>query len=79
MEDIMEEAQLSKRERAAKLIRWLLAKTVENGCTESEAMNAAAKANELMTQYALSIEDTQEVKDEVYAQADWQSAAAEPA
>ncbi len=37
----------------------LLAKTVEAGCTEAEAMTAAEKAGELMDHYCLSISDIQ--------------------
>lgn len=56
----------SKRERARALIRTLLAKTVSNGCTEEEALAASAKANELLLQYDLSIEDVQEIRDDTY-------------
>lgn len=38
-------------------IRALLAKTVANGCSESEAMAAAAKAGELMDRYGLTYSD----------------------
>jgi hypothetical protein len=41
------------RRAAAARIRALLAKTVENGCTEEEAMAAAAKAGELMDRYGI--------------------------
>ena len=57
---------LSKQERAKRLIRDLLAKTVENGATEAEASAAMAKASELMLQYDISLEDAQQVRDEVY-------------
>lgn len=42
----------------------LLQKTVESGCTESEAMSAAEKAGELMDQYSLSITDVQIMESE---------------
>jgi uncharacterized protein DUF2786 len=58
--------QISKNERAKRLIRELLAKTVENGATESEALAAMAKANELMLQYDISLEDAKQVRDETY-------------
>ncbi|WP_289016268.1 DUF2786 domain-containing protein [uncultured Methylobacterium sp.] len=38
-------------------IRALRAKTVSNGCTESEALAAAAKAGELMDRYGLTFSD----------------------
>lgn len=41
------------RRAAAARIRALLAKTVENGCTEDEALAAAAKAGELMDRYGI--------------------------
>lgn len=40
-------------------IRALLAKTVENGCTESEAMEAAAKAVEMMAKYDIELGDVE--------------------
>lgn len=45
------------RRKLVERIRALLAKTAANGCTESEAMAAAAKAAELMRQYDLSMSD----------------------
>lgn len=47
----------NNREAALKRIRALLAKTVANGCSESEAMAAAAKAGELMDRYGLTYSD----------------------
>ncbi len=47
----------ANREAAANLIRALLSKTVANGCTESEALAAAAKAGDLMDRYALALSD----------------------
>lgn len=41
------------RRAAAARIRALLSKTVDNGCTEEEAMAAAAKAGELMDRYGI--------------------------
>lgn len=38
-------------------IRALLAKTTSNGCTEEEALSAAAKAQELLQTYQLSLTD----------------------
>lgn len=56
----------SKRERARAVIRALLAKTEARGCTAEEAEKAAAKAAELMLAHDLTIEDAQEVRDDVY-------------
>jgi hypothetical protein len=39
------------RQKMLEKVRALLAKTIENGCTESEAMAALAKAHELMAAY----------------------------
>jgi hypothetical protein len=51
-------------ELAAK-IRALLAKTVDNGCTEAEAMAAAVKAKQLMDQYQVGLSDI-ELEEEGY-------------
>ncbi len=40
-------------------IRALMAKTIENGATEAEAMSAAAKARELMDKYRLTMSDVE--------------------
>lgn len=47
------------RDRIAARIRALLAKTVENGCTEEEALSAARKAAELLVQYNLTVDEVQ--------------------
>ncbi len=47
-------------------LRALLAKTVENGATEHEALAAAEKASELMEEYDLSYTDVEQVRDERY-------------
>lgn len=52
-----------KRQRFETIIRALLAKTVENGCTEQEALEAAAKAAELMDRYEITLTDEQIVED----------------
>lgn len=46
-----------ERTRIIQKVHGLLSKTIENGCTESEAMSAAAKAGELMDFYNLQITD----------------------
>ncbi len=51
------------RSAAMQRIRALMAKTVANGCTESEALAASAKAGELMDRYGLSFSDV-EIKNE---------------
>jgi hypothetical protein len=38
-------------------IQALRAKTIDNGCTESEALSAAAKVAELLDRYDLSLSD----------------------
>jgi hypothetical protein len=45
------------RDLIARRIRALQTKTVENGCTEEEALIAAQKAGELMAQYRLTQSD----------------------
>ena len=40
-------------------VRALLSKTTENGCSESEALLAAAKARELMDKYQLSMSEAE--------------------
>lgn len=56
----------SKRERAKRLIRDLLSKTVTNGATEAEATAAMEKASELMLQYDVTFEDAQQIQEEIY-------------
>ncbi len=50
-------------ERIAARIRALLAKTVENGCTEGEALSAAAKAAEMLSRHDLTTDDVRERTD----------------
>lgn len=49
-------ATTGKIERMQELIAGLLAKTVDNGCTEQEAASAMEKAQELLLRYNLSQE-----------------------
>src|SRR6476659_3483857 len=42
------------RKRMLDRVRAILAKTLDNGCTEGEAMAALAKAQELMAAYDIS-------------------------
>jgi Protein of unknown function (DUF2786). len=50
---------MNDRDRIAARIRALLAKTVENGCTEDEAVAAAAKAAEMLAKYNLTVDEVQ--------------------
>ncbi len=47
------------RDRLKARIAALLAKTVQNGCTEGEALSAAAKVAELLDRHALSLTDVE--------------------
>jgi len=50
---------MSDRRKLIEKVRALLQKTVENGCTEGEAMAAAAKAAELLAQHDLTMTDVE--------------------
>jgi Protein of unknown function (DUF2786) len=54
----------TQREGLLEKIRGLLAKTLENGCTESEAMAALDKARAMMDAYAVSESELSLTKDE---------------
>ena len=63
--------QTSDAFKSAKIIervRALLAMTTKNGCTEAEAIAAAAKAAELLEQYDLELKDVKSLEDERIAQ-----------
>ncbi|QXV73626.1 protein of unknown function DUF2786 [Rhizobium phage RHph_X2_30] len=47
------------RDKIAGRIRALLAKTVENGCTEDEAISAARMAAALLAKYNMTIDETE--------------------
>lgn len=47
------------REKLAAKIRALLAKTVENGCTEDEAISAARMAASLLAKYNMTLDETE--------------------
>ncbi len=53
-------------------IQALRAKTVENGCTEEEALSAAAKVADLLDQYDLSLSDI-ELRDEPCERAEFET------
>jgi uncharacterized protein DUF2786 len=70
----MSERSKAALERVKRIIRELQAKTEENGCTEQEAMSAAAKMGRLLEDYGLNIDEvgiredaSQCRKNEVYA------------
>lgn len=50
---------MTEREKIAARIRALLQKTVDNGCTEDEAVAAAAKAAELLQRYNLTVDEVE--------------------
>ena len=45
---------IDSRKKMLERVRAIVAKTIDNGCTESEAMAALAKAQELMAAYDIS-------------------------
>ena len=49
----------AKRERIAATIRALRAKTVENGCTEAEALSAAQKLADLLQQHDMTLDEAE--------------------
>lgn len=49
----------AEREKLAARVRALMAKTVENGCTEEEAIAAAAKVAEILERYNLSLDEVE--------------------
>lgn len=58
---------MSNREKTIAKIRALMDKTVENGCTEAEAMSAIAMASKLMEEHDISVVDVEaEVKNTDY-------------
>lgn len=50
---------MSERDKIAAKIRALLAKTVENGCTEEEALSAARLAAALLEKHNMTMDETQ--------------------
>lgn len=50
---------MTEREKIAAKIRALRAKTVENGCTEEEAMAAAAKVAEMLERYNFTVDEAE--------------------
>ena len=57
-----------KREQLVERVRALLAMTTDNGCTEAEALTAAALASQIMEEYDLAIDDVKSIGDERIAQ-----------
>ena len=50
---------MTEREKIAAKIRALRAKTIDNGCTEDEAIAAAAKVAEMLERYNLSLDEVE--------------------
>lgn len=50
---------MTPRESLAAKIRGLRAKTVENGCTEDEAISAASKAAEMLAKYNFTLDEVE--------------------
>jgi hypothetical protein len=48
---------MNEKAKVAEKVRALLAKTVDNGCTEAEAMAAAIKAQALMEEYQINLSE----------------------
>lgn len=64
----MDNATTNRSEEIAAIaakIRALLGKTIENGCTEAEALLAATKAQQLMEKHQLSMTETELKSEEV--------------
>jgi len=55
---------MNNRENLLKKIRALMAKTIENGCSEAEAMSALSMAQAMMDAYSVTDEDLAETKAE---------------
>lgn len=60
----MSSKSLSEREKIIAKVRALLAMTTENGCSEAEALTAAAFASKLMEEHDLGIKDIDALKAE---------------
>src|SRR5690554_1762073 len=54
---------IMKNEKILKKIKALLAKTVDNGATEQEALMALNKANELMTEHYITEFDLKDIEE----------------
>lgn len=50
---------MTEREKIAARIRALRAKTVANGCTEDEAISAAAKVAEMLERYNMTVDEAE--------------------
>lgn len=55
---------MNTRERLLDKVRALLSKTVENGCTEAEALSALAKARAMIDAYEITPEDLNLAKEQ---------------
>ncbi|HEY1750294.1 MAG TPA: hypothetical protein VGG29_03470 [Caulobacteraceae bacterium] len=50
---------MSDRERIARIVRGLRARTTERGCTEAEALDAAAKLAQLLEAHNMSVDEAE--------------------
>lgn len=55
---------MNNRSNLLRKIRALMAKTIDNGCSEAEAMSALSMAQAMMDAYEVTAEDLQETKSE---------------
>ena len=53
----------TSRKKMLERVKAILAKTMDNGCTEGEAMAALAKARELMAAYDIDEKELQDVSE----------------
>src|SRR5262249_16998538 len=60
----MDRKMTNEREKVIDKIRHLMAKTVENGCTEEEALSALTKARAIMDVHEVSDEELSLTKEE---------------
>lgn len=65
-EQIIADMQRKEREKVKARIKALTEKTVENGCSEAEAMAAAAMIGKLLTQYNLTMDEI-DLREETFA------------
>jgi len=62
-------SEAAQRDKILDRVRALLSMTIENGCSENEAMVAASKAAKLMQDYDFTFSDVSRLKDERIGQA----------
>jgi hypothetical protein len=69
---VNEDPDLAALNKLKTRIQGLRAKTTDNGCTESEALSAAAKVAELLDRYDLSLTDV-EIRDALCERRDYET------